>query len=154
MQEPPFEEEEALFDKSRLLFPVAVFASRIANRVLLAFCDAAMFATGKLAVSAQPRTGHILSARCIPHSGRSRTSPLFCPFGQKIHPLLRKNLQKRGWAIHSEWNRVSGFDLLGSGILSLRLAGAIHLPRQREAFVMRDIASKNGTQERGAARQT
>ena len=34
------------------------------------------------------------------------------------------------------------FDLLGSGSLSLRLAGAIHLPRQREAFVMRDIASK------------
>ncbi|MBQ8340539.1 MAG: hypothetical protein IJY16_08855, partial [Clostridia bacterium] len=63
MQKRPFEGEEALFDKNRLLFPVAVFASRIANRVLLAFCDAAMFATGKLAVSAQPRTGHILSAR-------------------------------------------------------------------------------------------
>ena len=39
LQKRPFEGEEALFDKNCLLFPVAVFASRIANRVLLAFCD-------------------------------------------------------------------------------------------------------------------
>ncbi|MBQ8338860.1 MAG: hypothetical protein IJY16_00230, partial [Clostridia bacterium] len=83
------EGEEALFDKNRLLFPVAVFASRIANRVLLAFCDGCH----SLALAAS-------------HTVGARARPLFfAPWGQKIHPHLRKNLQKRGWAIHSEWNR-------------------------------------------------
>ena len=89
------------------------------------------------------------------HTVGARARPLFFALRAKKFTLTSaKTFKKRGWAIHSEWNRVSGFDLLGSGILSLRLAGAIHLPRQREAFVMRDIASKNGAQERGAARQT
>ena len=74
-----------------------------------------------LQCGAQPRTGHILSARCIPHSGRSRTSPLFCPFGQKIHPLLRTKLQKR--TAHIAGSRTINWGLSGcsnEGNLSLR----------------------------------
>ena len=37
----------------------------------------------------------LLSARCIPHSGRSRTSPLFCPLGEKNSPTPPQKPSKR-----------------------------------------------------------
>ena len=86
MQEPPFEEEEALFDKSRLLFPVAVFASRIANRVLLAFCDGCH----SLALAAS-------------HTVGARARPLFFALpGKKFTHTSAKTFKKGGGKVRTK----------------------------------------------------